>query len=219
MEKALQARNIAHIDKALFDLGWSSFQLQAGRGFSFNTDEPLEMTYSKNAGATLNAATIVNTWKEHSIADVVYGWGEERFSRQIARKIVERREQKPFSTARDLAETIRNAVPSRFRYGKIHPATKTFQALRIAVNDELGSLADGLNGAWSVLSPGGRIAVISFHSIEDRIVKKHFAMLEKEGFATRVTKKPVIAGGQELAENPRARSAKLRIIQKNKTNI
>ncbi len=220
MASALPARNIAHIDKALFDLGWSSFQLQAGRGFSFNTDEPLEMTYSKQAGAALNAATIVNSWKEHSIADVVFGWGEDHFSRQIARKIVEQREVKPFTTARELAECIREAVPSRFRYGKIHPATKTFQALRIAVNDELGSLTDGLHAAWSLLSEGGKIAVISFHSIEDRIVKRHFATLEKEGTGKRMTKKPLVASAEELAKNPRARSAKLRIIQKiSKENI
>ena len=155
---------ITEVDKILFDLGWSSFQLDAGRGFSLKSDEPLLMTYSKEAGA-LTAQKIVNDWGEASIADVVFGWGEERYSRRIAKCIVERRATKPFTTARELAEAIYGAVPPRYRYGRIHPATRTFQALRIAVNDELGSLTLGLGDGWRHLAQGGRIAVITFPNI------------------------------------------------------
>ncbi len=211
----LQKHGISRIDKALFDLGWSSYQLDAGRGFSLKSDEPLLMTFAKEpkAGA-LTAARIVNEWAEVSIADVLYGWGEERYSRRIAKAIVERREKKHFLTAKELAETISASVPPRYRFGRIHPATRTFQALRIAVNDELGALASGLKAAWEALAPQGRIAVIAFHSLEDRIVKQIFKQWEDDGKGERITRKPLIASSREIAENPRARSAKLRIIQK-----
>lgn len=210
---ALSERSVREIDKVLYDLGWSSFQLEAGRGFSFNTNDPLVMTYSKDA-SSLTAQKIVNTWGETSIADVIFGWGEERYSRRIARAIVERRDLKPFETASDLAEVIAKAVPSAYRHGRIHPATKTFQALRIAVNDELGAITESLNAAWQHLKVGGRIAVITFHSIEDRLVKQHFASLEKSGLGRKLTKKPVVPSESELSQNPRARSAKLRVIEK-----
>ena len=209
----LEKLGIPEVDKMLFDLGWSSFQLDAGRGFSLKSDEPLLMTYSKDPGA-LTAQTIVNEWAEESIADVIFGWGEERYSRRIAKAIVERRESKPFTTARELAETIYANVPPRYRFGKIHPATRTFQALRIAVNDELGALAQGLRDGWQKLSKGGRIAVISFHSIEDRVVKQTFKQWEESGQGKRVTKKPLMPSPTEIAENPRSRSAKLRVIEK-----
>ncbi len=209
----LEKLGITHVDKILFDLGWSSFQLGAGRGFSLKADEPLLMTYSKEPGA-LTAQKIVNEWGEESIADVIFGWGEERYSRRIAKCIVERRASKPFTTARELAEVIYAAVPPRYRFGRIHPATRTFQALRIAVNDELGSLSQGLRDGWQKLSPGGRIAVVSFHSIEDRIVKQTFKQWEEEGEGKRITRKPVAPGPEELKDNPRARSAKLRVIEK-----
>ena len=215
MGSALAAREIGSIDKALFDLGWSSFQLAVGRGFSFQKDEPLLMTYASNPDeSTLTAATIVNEWEEESIADVIYGWGEERYSRRIAKAIVERRRETAFTTSKELADFIKASVPTAYRYGRIHPATKTFQALRIAVNDELGSLTEGMQAAWKVLSVGGRIAIISFHSIEDRMVKQQFVAWEKEGAGKRITKKPIIAGAQELSQNPRARSAKLRVIER-----
>jgi len=204
---------ITEVDKILFDLGWSSFQLDAGRGFSLKADEPLLMTYAKEPGA-LTAQKIVNEWGEESIADVIFGWGEERYSRRIAKAIVERRATKPFATARELAETIYEAVPPRYRFGKIHPATRTFQALRIAVNDELGALAQGLKDGWQKLSKGGRIAVITFHSIEDRLVKQTFKHWEEAGEGKRITKKPLSPSPEEIAENPRARSAKLRVIEK-----
>lgn len=204
---------LTHITKALFDLGWSSYQLDAGRGFSLKSDEPLLMTYSKDGGA-LTAGKIVNEWGEESLADVIYGWGEERYSRRIAKCIVEQRERRPFRSARELAEAIYAAVPPRYRFGKIHPATRTFQALRIAVNDELGALVGGLSGAWQALESGGRIAVITFHSIEDRLVKQTFKQWEEEGGGRRVNRKPITPGPEEIVANPRARSAKLRVIEK-----
>ena len=203
---------IERIDKALFDLGWSSFQLDVGRGFSFQKDEPLLMTYTKD-GSPLTAATIVNTWGEGSIADVIYGWGEERYAKRIARRIVEQRQTRRIETSSELGEIVRAAVPAAHRFGRLHPATKTFQALRIAVNDELGALKDGLSAAWERLNPGGRIAVISFHSIEDRQVKRFFADLAKNG-GKLVSKKPIAPTEEEIKENPRARSAKLRVIEK-----
>jgi len=207
---------LTHIDKVLFDLGWSSYQLDAGRGFSFLSDEPLSMTYANPAEAgALTAEKVVNEWAEQSIADVIWGWGEERYSRRIAKAIVEHRAQTPFRTSAELAEVIKAAVPTAYRYGRIHPATRTFQALRIAVNDELGALKEGLRGAWGLLAEGGRIAVVSFHSIEDRLVKQTFLAWEKEGEGERVTKKPLVPSQEELLRNPRARSAKLRVIQKN----
>jgi 16S rRNA (cytosine1402-N4)-methyltransferase len=214
---ALPARSVREINSALFDLGWSSFQLEAERGFSFNTNDPLLMTYSVNPSSGLTAQQIVNLWSESSLSDIIFGWGEERYARRIARALVERREKAKFTTARELAETIASAVPAAYRHGRIHPATRTFQALRIAVNDELGALKEGLESAWKLLKPGGRIAVITFHSIEDRQVKQYFAGLEKSGEGKRLTKKPMVPTDDELRENPRARSAKLRVIEKNIT--
>jgi 16S rRNA (cytosine1402-N4)-methyltransferase len=214
IETELQSRGIPSIDKALFDLGWSAYQLEAGRGFSFLKDEPLLMTYSSQKKDALTAATIVNSWGEESIADIIFGWGEERYSRRIARAIVERRKVKQFERSADLGETIKASVPALYRRGKLHPATRSFQALRIAVNDELGALKDGVSGAWKMLNPGGRIAVITFHSIEDRIVKEMFLELERSGEAMRITRSPKKPSREELINNPRSRSAKLRIIEK-----
>ena len=228
IKSELQKLGVEEIDRALFDLGWSAYQLDAGRGFSFLKDEPLLMTYSKESGA-LTAATIVNEWAEESIADVIFGWGEERYSRRIAKRIVEQRLHRPFTTAVELADCVREAVPAAYRRGprsksfalqrgrRLHPATKTFQALRIAVNDELGALQEGLTGASALLAEDGRIAVITFHSIEDRLVKRLFAEWEKRGYGKRVTKKPIVPSVEELRENPRARSAKLRVFHKNLT--
>lgn len=201
-----------HITKLLLDLGWSSYQLQGGRGFSFLSDEPLSMAYSHSPAFT--ASTIVNTWEYESIRDVLQGWGEERYASRIAERIVREREAGEIKTARQLAEIVRAAVPARYRHGRIHPATKTFQALRIAVNDELGALELVLKDAWSLLSPRGRIAVISFHSLEDRIVKHRFAQWAREGQGKLVNRKPITPREEEVRENPRARSAKLRTIEK-----
>lgn len=214
LKRELEARGIRKITKALFDLGWSGYQLDSGRGFSLRADEPLLMTYSKCAGP-VTAATAVNGWKEESLADILYGFGEERHARRIARAIVERRAAKPFTSARELADFIFDSVPPGYRHGRLHPATRTFQALRIAVNDELGALRQGLESALDVLAKGGRLAVITFHSVEDRAVKQLFAEFEREGRGKRLTKKPVAPSKEELKTNRRARSAKLRVFEKN----
>ncbi|MCE9540982.1 16S rRNA (cytosine(1402)-N(4))-methyltransferase RsmH [Candidatus Kaiserbacteria bacterium] len=213
VREKLSEAGVAAVDKVLFDLGWSGFQLDAGRGFSFLSDESLSMAY--DAGQTLTAATIVNEWDESSISDVLYGWGEERYSRRIAHAIAEARGKAAIKTSAELAAIVKAAVPTAYRFGRLHPATKTFQALRIAVNDELGALREGLLAAWHALARNGRIAVISFHSIEDRIVKQQFREWEDSGSGTRVTKKPLSPSAVEIQENPRSRSAKLRVIQKN----
>jgi len=191
-------------------------QLSDGRGFSFQTDEPLYMTYSTTPEAhEFTAQDIVNTWSEENIADVLYGWGEERFARRIARAIVAKRDTKRIETARELTELIESAVPSWYRYKKAHPATKTFQALRIAVNDELGAIRETLPALLEMMKPQGRIAVITFHSLEDRIVKRIFKEWVDAGKGTLATKKPVAPSTEEVSENPRARSAKLRVFSCN----
>ena len=211
----LEKCGISHITKALFDLGWSSYQLESGRGFSFLADEPLLMTYEEAPGEdVLTAERVVNTWKEESIADVLYGWGDERYSRRIAKAIVDARRKEPITTAQQLASIIESAVPRAYARGKIHPATRSFQALRIAVNDEMGALKEGITAAWNALAPGGRLAVISFHSTEDREVKQLMMAWAKEGAGTRITKSPIKASQDETRHNPRARSAKLRVIEK-----
>jgi 16S rRNA (cytosine1402-N4)-methyltransferase len=155
----------------------------------------------------------VNTWEESSLADIIWGWGEEQYARRIAHAIIERRSEKPFTTARELAELVKETVPPAYRFGRIHPATKTFQALRIAVNDELGATTEALNASWKLLEPHGRIVVITFHSIEDRLVKEWMKTKESEGHDF-ISKKAIKPSEQELEENPRARSAKLRVIEK-----
>lgn len=203
LPEVLAARGLTRIDGALADLGFSSDQLaDAARGLSFKTDGPLDMRLDPSAGAT--AADLVNTLGEAALADTIFEYGEERHSRRVARRIVERRAEKPFATTADLAEVVRRAVP---RSGGIDPATRTFQALRIAVNDELGALDRLLAALPAVLKPGGRAGIISFHSLEDRRVKHAF---RAAGWSP-VNKKPVEAGDAEAAHNPRARSAKLRV--------
>lgn len=213
LEGILAARGIRSIDRALFDLGWSSFHLASGRGFSFRAEEPLLMTYGDPEGQT-TAADLVNDLSEQSLADLLYTLGEERFSRGIARAVVAMREERRIETTTELVEAIEAGVPGWYRGRKLHPATKTFQALRIAVNDELGALREGLASALSLLSDGGRVAVITFHSIEDRIVKQMLRDAAHEGIGAVLTKKPIVPGASELAENPRARSAKLRVFER-----
>jgi len=217
IKKVLKLAHINKVDRILLDIGLSSDQFEvSGRGFSFKKDEPLLMTFSDDPKShTFTAWTIVNEWAEESIADVIYGYGEEQFSRRIAKMIVEERENRSIDTTFELVHIIESAVPFFYRKGKLHPATKTFQALRIAVNDELGALKEGIADGFDVLSTGGRLAVISFHSLEDRIVKQYFKKLKDEEKGTLVTKKAIIPTKEETKENPRARSAKLRIIQKN----
>jgi 16S rRNA (cytosine1402-N4)-methyltransferase len=202
---------ITAADCILFDLGWSAYQLAGGRGFSFKSDEPLFMTYGDPSDpGVLTAREIVGEWKEESIADVLWGWGDEHHARRIARAIVEQREQKPIETARELADIVYAAVPGWYRRRRIHPATKTFQALRIAVNDEFGALKEGLFVAKELLAQNGRVAVITFHSAEDRFVKRLFRSWQEAG-SFETIKKPITPSTEEISENPRARSAKMRI--------
>lgn len=203
------------VDAILADLGWRTEQfVTGGKGFSFNTDEPLAMTFGDPEAYTFTAYDIANEWEEPSIADIVYGYGEERFARRIAKAIVAARVDAPITTSGQLAAIVENAVPKAARHRKIHPATKTFQAFRIAVNDELGALTQLLTDGIPLLRSGGRMAVITFHSLEDRIVKRHFVEQTRNQVTMRITKKPITASDEELATNPRARSAKLRIIEK-----
>jgi len=160
------------------------------------------------------AKEILNTWSEAALADVFFGYGEERYARRIAKAIVEVRRTRAIETTRELTDIIARAVPAAYRHGRLHFATKTFQALRIAVNDELRALERGLRGAWNILSGNGRIAVISFHSTEDRVVKRLFREFAEEGRGQLLVKKPLTATAEELAGNPSARSAKLRGIEK-----
>lgn len=211
--QVLHARGISSVSKVLFDLGWSAFHLESGRGFSFRVQEPLLMTYgAPEAGKT--AADMVNGASEDALADLFFTLGEERFARSIARGIVRARHTERILTTEQLVNVITASTPSWYQHRRIHPATKTFQALRIAVNDELGALRDGLTAALTCLSGGGRIAVITFHSIEDRIVKTMFRDAAHSGMGTVVTKKPIVPSLTELRENPRARSAKLRIFER-----
>lgn len=214
IDNVLTESGVSEVNAVLLDIGLSSRQLDsAPRGFSFLRDEPLLMTFNAN-GEGLTAREIVNDWAEESIADIIYGYGEEHAARRIAHAIVERRAEKPIETSAELAAIVKQAVPGVLRFGRIHPATKTFQALRIAVNDELGALREGLAKGFAALAPNGRMAVISFHSLEDRIIKDFFKERANEKVATLITKKPIIVSEKELKENPRARSAKLRIITK-----
>ena len=199
-------------DAILFDLGFSSDQLVSIPGLSFQRDELLDMRLSRK-GPT--AADILNSYDEHAIELIIRGFGEERYSRAIARRTVERRKTKPFKRTPDLVEVVGG------KRGRIHPATRTFQAIRIAVNDELTALEEGLAKGFEILKPEGRIAVISFHSLEDRIVKNFFRERTKEGRAELINNlpagkagKPIIPTEEEIISNPRSRSAKLRICRK-----
>ena len=209
----LQERGIDGVDGILADLGVSSMQLdQEGRGFSFRRDEPLDMRMDRSQGPT--AADLLADVDETDLANVIFQYGEERHSRRVARAIVRAREAAPLRSTGALAEVVRRAVPTR-GYQRIDPATRTFQALRIWVNRELDGLDTFLGDAARRLLAGARFAVITFHSLEDRIVKHTFRALAAAGDAWQVlTKKPVVPGDEEVARNPRARSAKLRAIER-----
>jgi 16S rRNA (cytosine1402-N4)-methyltransferase len=216
LDDVLNRRSVDAIDGALADLGVSSLQLDsAGRGFSFQRDEPLDMRMDTTTGET--AADLVARASEEELADAIYGYGEERFSRRIARSIVTARREEPIRTTGRLAAIVRRAVPRR-GYMRIDPATRTFQALRIWVNRELEGLDRFIETVVGRLKTGARLVVISFHSLEDRIVKHTFRALEQRREAgstvTVLTKKPVIASDAELEANPRARSAKLRAAER-----
>lgn len=212
LARILERLGIGHADKVLFDLGWSGYQIAAPRGFSFQKDEPLYMTYGEG-GET--AADIVNSASEEDIADIIFTYGEERFARGIARAIVAARVKERILTTDALVAAIKAGTPAWYHERKIHPATKTFQALRIAVNDEIGSLREGLSAALTTLAPCGRLAVISFHSIEDRIVKNILRDAEQAGLGSLLPKKPIAPSRAEVLANRRARSAKLRVFERN----
>lgn len=219
MDKALTGLGIREVDAVMFDLGLSSDQLErSGRGFSFLRDEPLLMTCAEDpARSVFTAQDVVNRWSENAIADVLFAYGDERYARRIARAIIEARKKRPITTTYQLVEIIAGAVPAPYRKGKIHFATRTFQGLRIAVNDELEALREGLEKAFEALREGGRIATVSFHSLEDRIVKQTLQIWVKDGRGVSLTKKPIVPRGAEKQANSRSRSAKLRIFQKAKS--
>ena len=207
----LKKEKLPHADGLLLDLGFSSDQIEsAEKGFSFQYEGPLDMRYAKE-GET--AAEVVNGLKEEELADIFWKFGDERFSRQIAKRIVEERRKKRILTTTRFAEVVASAFPARFRNGKVNPATKVFQALRIYVNREFENVESILGNLNECVKSGGRVAVISFHSSEDRIVKKRFGELVKAGRAKSLTKKPIAPTREEIKRNPRSRSAKLRAIQ------
>lgn len=228
LEHVLRDLGIDGVDGVLFDLGVSSPQLdEADRGFSYNHDAPLDMRMDQDSMLTAN--DIVNTWDDREISRILANYGEERFARQIARKIVKAREQKPIETTGELVELIKSGIPAATRRTGPHPAKRTFQALRIAVNDELGAEEEALEQTVNVLKSGGRASVITFHSLEDRICKQLFAkFVEKctcptdfplcvcggNGKLKLVNRKPIVPSEEELEINPRARSAKLRVAEK-----
>lgn len=217
LKKLLTAIGIKQIDALLFDLGMSREQLEiSGRGFSFSRDEPLIMTFASKPPAkkTITAAAIVNSWSEKELQKILADWGEESFASRIAKAIVVGRREKLILTTGQLVEIIARAVPAWYRHKKRYFATKTFQALRIAVNDELAVLKEGLRSGWSILRPGGRLAVISFHGLEARSVKNFFQEQKTSGRGKILTKKAIKPTREELVQNHQARSAQLRIIQK-----
>ena len=224
----LRGLGVPAVDGMLFDLGVSSPQLDDGsRGFSYQQDAPLDMRMDQSA--PLTAFDVVNGWGQEELRRILWQYGEERYAGPVAAALVRARSQAPIRTTGELAELIRQAMPARARREKQHPAKRSFQAIRIAVNDELGEVERMLDSALDVLKPGGRIAVISFHSLEDRLVKTAFAqwtkgctcppdfpvcVCGKKPRAKLIGRRPITAGEAELADNPRARSAKLRIAEK-----
>ena len=228
IKQVLMDLNINGVDGILLDLGVSSPQLDDGeRGFSYMADAPLDMRM--NGGDAISAETVVNTWPQEELRRILYAYGEERYAPQIAAAICRRREQSPIKTTLELVDIIRSAMPPAALREKQHPAKRSFQAIRIAVNDELGSVEKVMQDAIPTLNPGGRLAVITFHSLEDRIVKTGMADAAKgctcppnfpvcvcgnKPKVKLISRKPIVASPQELEENPRARSAKLRVCEK-----
>jgi len=214
LKEIVERKSLERVDGILLDLGMSSAQLlRAHKGFSFQIDQGLDMRYNDETGY-LTAEKIVNEWPENKIEEILENYGEEKFAKKIAKNIVEQRKLGRIKSTFQLIEIIKDATPSHYWRGKIHYATRTFQAIRIAVNDELENVKRVLPEAVSLLAKNGRIVVISFHSLEDRIVKQFFADEAKKGTIKILTKKPITAGRDELGKNPRARSAKLRSVIK-----
>jgi 16S rRNA (cytosine1402-N4)-methyltransferase len=209
----LEQIDIKTVDGVILDLGLSSDQLaDSGRGFSFSMDGPLDLRFDPTSGEP--ARRLINRLSAEHLADLIYNYGEERYSRQIARAIVEQRRKRPIETSQELAELIRRTIPKAPRGERIDPATRTFQALRIAVNDELKSLEIALRRIPDCLRPGARMAVISFHSLEDRRVKEAFRNDQR---LKNLTNKPIRPEAEEMDRNPRCRSAKLRVAERVET--
>lgn len=228
IDAILDSLGIPAVDGMLFDLGVSSPQLDdASRGFSYMADAPLDMRMDKDDALT--AGEVVNTWPQGELRRILYDYGEERYAPQIAAAICRAREKAPVETTLELVDIIRSAMPAQALREKQHPAKRSFQAIRIAVNDELGAVSRMMQAAVGRLKPGGRLAVITFHSLEDRIVKSEMqqaargctcppefpvCVCGKKPLVKLVTRKPIVSGPAELEENPRARSAKLRVAEK-----
>jgi len=213
IDKILDNLGIHQVDAMMFDLGISSFQLSdPERGFSLKTDGPLDMRMDRNS--YISAYDLVNSLSETEIASILRHFGEERFSGRIARRLVRQRSQHPIESTYELTDTVLKAIPRHFKRQKIHPATRTFQAFRIAVNRELEAIEIALNKCIAYLKPGARLCVISFHSLEDRIVKERFRAFSRNHDIDIVFKKPLRPSEEETSENPRSRSAKLRVVQK-----
>jgi len=213
LEKIAEENNFHKISGILLDLGMSSWQIEeSGRGFSFQGDEPLDMRSDK--GRELTAEKIVNRWAEKELTEIFDKYGGERFAQRIARAICQERKSERIKTTRQLTEIIRKAIPASQRHQKIHLATRVFQALRIVVNGELENLENVLPQALKLLEKGGRLAVISFQSLEDKIVKNFFREEAKKGGLKILTEKPIVPGAEEVRDNPRSRSAKMRAATK-----
>lgn len=211
LDKALEDEGIQRLDACLLDVGVSSFQINDGaRGFSLQHDARLDMRM--DSALAISAWDVVNRYREEDLSDIIHNYGEERFARRVARYIVRARSENPIDTTAQLRSIVHRAVKGK--WGRIDPATRTFQAIRIAVNDELGALEEGLKKGIDRLASGGRIAVISFHSLEDRIVKNTFKSYAALGTLNIITKKPLMASDEETRINPRSRSAKLRVAQR-----
>lgn len=213
LESLLLRLGCAHVDGLLLDLGVLSLHLdRADRGFSFSHEGPLDMRMDQEQGATAEA--LVNALPADELADVLERLGEERFARRIAQRIVQERSTHRMTTTKQLASAVVRALPTGARHGRVHAATRTFQALRMAVNDELGALEALLAQLPTLLGPGGRAVILTFHSLEDRLVKRTFLEGQAQGFWTVLTKKPLRPSDNEVARNPRARSAKLRAVER-----
>jgi 16S rRNA (cytosine1402-N4)-methyltransferase len=213
VERVLLSHSFGPIQAALLDLGFSSLAIDdPSRGFSFRFDGPLDMRFDPSQ--ELTAASIVNSWSADQLTDIFVRYGEERFARRIAGAVVAARRRDRIVSTLQLVDVIGSAVPAAYRHGHIHYATRTFQALRIATNDELGNLETALSAFTGSIAPGGRLAIISFHSLEDRAVKRYFLSQAAAGVMKVLTKRPLIASEDEIAANPRSRSAKLRIAEK-----
>lgn len=213
LHEILEKLNIELIDGIIFDLGISSYQLDnPQRGFSFQYEGPLDMRLDR--GSYISAYDLINNLTEKEISSLIWSFGQERFHNRIARFLIEERKRAPITTTRQLSDIIFRAVPQRFRYSRIHPATRTFQAIRIAVNREIEVIEGAISQAIACLRPGGTICVISFHSLEDRAVKISFKKAQKQGQIEIITRKPERPSSEEVQNNPSSRSAKLRVARR-----